>query len=528
MYRKRPKNLNFSTVFYLLVFSFLLVSTLTPHQAKNNQTGNEEELFYPALDISTGAVKARPSDMYHNVWEELGYTGRGINIAMLDTGVDDGHETFQGRWVAGVEITNPADPRDGSTNPDDRNGHGTRVASCLVGNGGPNGQYRGLAPDAGLIEVKVANDLLAGFSTNEYLMDGVQWCIDHMNDDWGDSDPSNDGIDVLSISYANQDDDDGSSPLAQKVDEAVDAGLIVIVAIGNDGPDNDGFGPPSSSDKAITIGGIDDKNTVDRSDDEIWEGSTRGPRADDGDDNPYDELKPEIVAPAVGITAAQFSLTDQNGEGWDTQDGTSYATPHASGTAALMLEANPELTQFEIDRIMRETAEPRGTPDHPELSDSYNREYGYGILDSYQCVLAAMGGELNSEDIHCEVDVPVSGEKLSGMVNISGRAWADRGDIEKVELSIDGGAGMPVNGTSNWSYDLNTQQLTEGEHNITVWASVEDTWSEPATLKFKVQNTPGNGEEPEEEDDDDSFLDAPPLPFYLLAVLAALMLRRRE
>ena len=99
----------------------------------------------------------------------------------------------------------------------------------------------------------------------------------------------------------------------------MDAGLVVIVAIGNDGPDNDGFGAPSSADRAITVGGIDDGNTVDRSDDIIWDSSTRGPREDDGDDNPYDELKPEVVAPAVDIISAQFSLTDQNGAGWDSQ-----------------------------------------------------------------------------------------------------------------------------------------------------------------------------------------------------------------
>lgn len=185
----KQRNIKRATQYFVIVLVFSIV-TFSSVDSKSNPASTDDSnsdtiLLYPALDISTGSIKVRPTEMYHDVWDELGYSGKGINIAMLDTGVDDGHETFEGRWVAGVEITDPNDPRDGSNNPDDRNGHGTRVASCLVGNGGPDGTYRGVAPDAGLVEIKVANDLLAGFSTNQYLMDGIQWAVDHMDDDWG-------------------------------------------------------------------------------------------------------------------------------------------------------------------------------------------------------------------------------------------------------------------------------------------------------------------------------------------------------
>jgi len=487
-------------ILYCTITAILVLGSIAAPVTELDDKSNDHELYYPALDISTGSVKARPSDLYHDVWDELGFTGKGINIAVLDTGIDDGHETFEGKWIAGVEIPDPLDPRDGTNNPDDRNGHGTRVAGCLLGTGGAEGKYRGVAPDAGLVEVKVANDLLASFSTNEYLMDGIQWCIDHMDDDWGDSDPSNDGIDILSISYANTQSDDGSSDLAQKVDEAVDSGLIVVVAIGNEGPDNDGFGPPSSADKAITVGGIDDQNTVDRSDDVIWDSSSKGPREDDGDNDPYDELKPEVVAPAVGITSAQFSQTDQNGQGWDTADGTSYATPHISGIAALMLEANPELTQFDVDRIMRETAEARGEPDFPDLSDKYNISYGYGIVDAYQCVLAAEGGTEEWNEVTCTIDIPVMDERVSGVVHVSGHASSTLGEVHTVHVRVDNGSWETVDGTTNWTYEWDTGMIDDGLHSITAIAKSDDMWSPFVTVNVTVSNSGGGGGSGEEDE----------------------------
>jgi subtilisin family serine protease len=525
-------------ILMILMSSMMIIgSDHTPGsngQDLDDQYSPGEATLYPALDISTGAAKVRPSDLYHDVWDELGYTGKGITIAIIDTGVDEGHETFGDRWIAGVDITNPLDPRDGTANPDDRNGHGTRVASCLVGNGGPDGLYRGVIPDARLVEIKVANDLAGGFSTQQQLGDGIQWAIDHRSDDWGDEDPSNDGINVLSISYADSRSDDGSSELAHIVDDAVEAGIIVVVAIGNDGPDNDGFGPPSSSDLAITVGGIDDRNTVDRSDDITWDSSTKGPRADDGDNDPYDELKPEVVAPAVGITAALFSLTDQNGEGWDTQDGTSYATPHVSGIAALMLEANPALTQTEIDLIMRETAEPRGEPDFPDLSDVYNISYGFGIIDGYACVreaerLAAGGGP-SSLGVSCSITSPDMDEVLSGAVTVSGTAsTADPDDhpLDMVQVSFDGAQWFEANGTETWAYEWNTTEMGDGDYTISARAGAEDDWSALFEVTVTIDNIGDSGGGSDSESSDDNLIPMPSFVSFLVAVAIAMVIHRK-
>jgi len=503
--------------------------TLTVSAPVQEGTESDSEyVLYPALDISASAVKAKPSNVYEDVWEGLGCTGEGINIAVMDTGVDDGHETFTGKWVAGVEIPDPTDPRDGTNNPDDRNGHGTMVAGCALGLGGENGTYSGIAPGAGLVEVKVANDLIAGFSTNQYLIDGINWCIDHMDDDWGDDDPTNDGIQVLSISYANQDNDDGSSDLAQAVDNAVDHGLIVVVAIGNDGPDNDGFGAPSSADKAITVGGIDDKNTVHRDDDEIWESSTRGPRADDGDDNPYDELKPEVVAPAVDITSAAYSVSDQDGQGWSSADGTSYATPHISGTAALMLEANPDLTQEDIDYILRETAEARGEPYDRNLSTKYNGDYGYGIVDAYAAVYMAKYGVSPGDDgVVCTIDEPQEGAVVSGIITITGSAWSAGTEITSVQTALDGGSWYLANGTETWTAVWDTTVFENGNHTIMARAVTDDAVSEVYMRTVDVYNDGGPPDTNGGGDDDDDGLPGF-MPITILAAFAAVLFARRR
>ncbi len=506
----------------------LLMTVISPALVIESPEHVESESYlYPALDISVPAVKAKPNDVYDDVWEGLGYTGAGVNIAVIDTGVDDGHETFAGKWVAGVEIPDPTDPRDGTNNPDDRNGHGTMTAGCAVGLGGDNGTNTGVAPGAGLVEVKVANDLIAGFSTNQYLIDGINWCVDHMHDDWGDEDPTNDGIHVLSISYANQDNDDGSSDLAQAVDNAVDHGLVVVVAIGNDGPNNDGFGAPGSADKAITVGGIDDQNTVHRDDDEIWDSSTRGPRRDDGDDNPHDELKPEVVAPAVDIFSATHSVSDQDGSGWNSADGTSYAAPHVSGIAALMLEANPDLTQEDIDYILRETAEARGQPMDANLSEKYNGDYGYGIVDAYAAVYMAKYGFTPGDDgLVCVIDEPMEGAVVSGVITIRGTAWSSGENITSVQTALDGGSWYLAEGTDEWTATWDTTEFENGNYTIMARAHTEDAASEIYMRTVTVYNEGGGPSGNGGGDDDDDGLPGF-MPMTIVLAFAAVLLARR-
>ncbi|MCK4717655.1 MAG: S8 family serine peptidase, partial [Thermoplasmata archaeon] len=328
------------------------------------------------LNVSSCALKARDSSEYSpgTAWD-MGYKGDGVNIAILDTGVDDGHESLDGRFVAGVDLSKGDYEIEG--NPDDTNGHGTHCAGIALGDGGGDGVFAGAAPEAGLLDVKIASAL--GFGAT---MDGIEWC-EQKKDLYN--------IRVLSISYGDfgDTDEDGSDSNCRKANAAVEAGLILVVSAGNDGPDNRGMGGLAAADRTICVAAVDDMETVEREDDVMATFSSRGPRMDDGDDDLYDELKPDVSAPGVDISAPDFSITGQHALGYVSHSGTSMACPHVAGVVALMLGANPSLTPEEVKEILHITAEPRGQPGYPQYPyphNKWNREYGYGIVDAHGAV----------------------------------------------------------------------------------------------------------------------------------------------
>ncbi|HIM33525.1 MAG TPA: hypothetical protein EYI97_03480, partial [Candidatus Poseidoniales archaeon] len=145
-----------------------------------------QAIYYPLLSTSVPAVKARDSSTYDDVAWDRGLQGAGVNIAILDTGVDNEHETFEGRFIAGVDCVGGCNDytteEDSGGDPDDRNGHGTHTASTALGTGGETDDdgdgepdYMGVAPEARLVDVKVMTDLGAGGN----VLQGIEWCTDH-------------------------------------------------------------------------------------------------------------------------------------------------------------------------------------------------------------------------------------------------------------------------------------------------------------------------------------------------------------
>jgi len=177
------------------------------------------------LDVSCRAIKARPSDVYspNTAWG-LGYTGKGINIAMLDSGVDDEHESLKGKFVAGVDVTEEGTtkPKDGTYNPDDKAGHGTGCASIAMGTGGSEGTYKGVAPDAKLIDVrcfyKPTDRNLA-----QYFVKGIEWCIQHKDEF---------NIDIISISAGDEDYTDGSDAWSRRWIKLLNRALLLFMPLG--------------------------------------------------------------------------------------------------------------------------------------------------------------------------------------------------------------------------------------------------------------------------------------------------------
>ncbi len=503
-------------------------------------------------DIQTPAVKARNSTMYPGAWD-LGVTGDGVVIAMVDTGVDNEHPGLNEKFVAGYDAVCfvHSDPtcvlaggrvEDGSFDPDDGHQHGTACMGMAAATGidatGEQTDFYGAAPDAALVDVRIGTDAGAGPFENyllsqefyESAMNGLQWIIDHKDDAWAGADESEYGIDIISLSWGITSHEgggsDGSDMHSRILDEAMIAGVVVSVAAGNDGPDNDGLSGMGSSDLSVTVGATDDQNTIDREDDTIAGYSSRGPRRDNGDGNPLNELKPEVTAPGSNIIQAEGCVSsggcnnfiggDASSNGYTGRgSGTSYATPSVSGIMAMMLEANPDLSPAEIKEILKLTAERRGGASAPDVDPFWNRDFGFGMVDAHAAV--SMSFDLKYQGLTGEVDVTtqvhiMDSNTTDGITTLTGLAWGQVSAVSAVEYRIDGGEWMSATfdegaetlgafARFNWSVALDTSKLmegnrtveiravnTEGVQSLMVAATVAGTWDgQAAGEEFGVQ-----------------------------------------
>ena len=472
-------------------------------------------------DIQTPAVKARNSTLYPGAWD-LGVTGDGVVIAMVDTGVDNEHPGLNEKFVAGYDAvcfvhTDPTcvlaggRVEDGSYDPDDGNQHGTACMGMAAATGidanGEQTDFYGAAPDAALVDVRIGTDAGAGPFENyllsqefyESAMNGIQWIIDHKDDAWAGAEESEYGIDIISLSWGITSHEaggsDGSDMHSRILDEAMIAGVVVSVAAGNDGPDNDGLSGMGSSDLSVTVGATDDQNTVDREDDTIAGYSSRGPRRDNGDGNPLNELKPEVTAPGTNIIQAEGCVSsggcnnfiggDASSNGYTGRgSGTSYATPAVSGIMAMMIEANPDLSPAEIKEILKLTAERRGEPSNPDVDPFWNRDFGFGMVDAYAAV--SMAFDLKYQGLTGEVDVTTQVHIMDtntsdGIATLKGLAWGQVSAVSSVEYRIDGGEWMSATfdeeaetlgafARFNWTVALDTSKLLEGNRSIEIRA----------------------------------------------------------
>ena len=156
----------------------------------------------------------------------------------------------------------------------------------------------------------------AGATNSAATLRGIQWVVDNADTDWGNND-SSEGIQVMSMSFGSAADpqgddpgDNGTNAEARAVDQAAEAGIVPVAAIGNDGRRR--VTSVGASDSAITVGAIDDENTIERGDDMIASYSNSGPREDDGDNNEWDELKPTVVGPGSNIMSAQHAASSSS------------------------------------------------------------------------------------------------------------------------------------------------------------------------------------------------------------------------
>jgi subtilisin family serine protease len=278
----------------------------------------------PALDRSVPQIGAPAA------WQ-AGYEGAGVKVAVLDTGVDATHPDLVGKVKEAQDFS-------GSGGTKDNFGHGTHVAATIAGTGaGAGGTRKGVAPKADLLIGKVLGD--DGSGAESWIIAGMEWA-------------AAEGASVVNMSLGG-DPTDGSDPLSQAVDRiTAESGTLFVIAAGNAGADGT-IGTPGTAPSALTVGAVD-------RDDSLADFSSRGPRLGDNG------LKPEITAPGVGIVAARAAGTtmgDPIDELYTSASGTSMATPHVAGAAALLAQAHPDWKAGRLKDALVSTAKT-----NPDLS----------------------------------------------------------------------------------------------------------------------------------------------------------------
>ncbi|HUQ23015.1 MAG TPA: S8 family serine peptidase, partial [Gaiellaceae bacterium] len=257
-----------------------------------------------ALDASVPQIGAPKA------WQS-GFDGTGITVAVLDTGIDADHPDLAGKVLDARNFTD-------SDTVTDRHGHGTHLASTIVGTGAASGGSRkGVAPGATLINGKVLGDYGSGATSG--IIDGMEWATGEK------------GARIVNMSLGGRP-TDGTDPLSEAVNTLSDRyHALFVIAAGNRGPRTKSVSSPGAATAALTVGAVDKSDVLARF-------SSRGPRVGDL------AIKPEITAPGVAIVAARASGTEMGSavDAWYTSaSGTSMATPHVAGAAALMLQAHP-------------------------------------------------------------------------------------------------------------------------------------------------------------------------------------------
>ncbi len=281
--------------------------------------------------------------------EERRYTGKGIGLAVMDTGAFL-HPDFRDRVAAFQDIVR------GRKRCYDDNGHGTHILGIAAGDGRMSkGRHRGMAPGAHLIVVKVLD--FRGNGTVKNVLAGVDYLLGNRE---------RLGIRVVNISMGAFDEEgmEEDSELVRGVEKLWDAGMVVVAAAGNNGPAPMTIATPGISRKLITVGCSDDDRETHIDGNRMRDYSGRGPTA-------ACICKPDLVAPGCEIISCNRMLRASDPP-YTIKSGTSMATPAAAGAIACLLEKYPAMTNVQVKLKLRESCVKVDMPESKQ---------GWGILD---------------------------------------------------------------------------------------------------------------------------------------------------
>ncbi len=365
---------------------------------------------YGTSYFSDWGIKQIGADKVHN----NGIKGETINVAILDTGADLDHPDLVSNIVYSYDFSGFNDP-----DASDRNGHGTHVAGTVGALLNSNGVV-GVAPDVNLYILKVFTD--SGRGSYSDVIEALEWCyLTH-----GDSNSNND-IQIVSMSLGSEY-ADGDPDFEDLVDTLYDVGILLVGAAGNSGSANDNVIYPARYENVIAVAATDINNYK-------ASFSSTGPAV-------------EISAPGVLIRS-----TYKN-DRYATMSGTSMATPHLAGTAALVMAANPGISNVEVRQILRDTADDRGEPGR-------DTSYGFGLVDAYEAAVPIGTNQPPVADAGADQTINDADDNNIETVTLDGSASDDPdGSIVSYEWKI----GDNVLGDTG----ILTYDFTVGVHTVTL------------------------------------------------------------
>jgi subtilisin family serine protease len=358
------------------------------------------------------------------VWQDTGYTGEGVTMAIIDTGIDGNHtalddldddnSTDDPKVVAFYDaINNPEATNGTEIFPYDDNGHGTHCAGITAGTGAPNYQHIGVAPRANLVGVKVLDG--SGSGSFAAVMAGMQWTVDKRHEFNIRAASMSLGALTGAIEWTSSEEES----VNRMANEMMRAGVTLFIAAGNSGGTAT-IGTPGSAEDVITVGSLDKDTSI-----AIY--SSQGPTEEGR------------VKPNIAFVGSSVNAPDANtGDGYVALSGTSMATPGAAGVAVLMYQANPDLSPFDIRNIMQETSTYREChymlANEPCAEDAIpknrqNNVYGHGHVNAQPAV-----DEAANYDYDLSLTLNVT---LASDYGLDNRVWIGQG--ESISYNLEGG-----------------------------------------------------------------------------------------
>ncbi len=317
------------------------------------------------------------------IWEDTGYTGKGSVVSIIDTGIDSEHvglddmdddnSTNDSKVIAFYDAVNNPDKTNGTeVKAYDDQGHGSHCAGITAGTGAPTYEYVGVAPKAQLVGVKVLDE--GGSGSFATVMAGMQWTVDKRHDfNIRAASMSLGGFGLIEWTSSEEE------SVNRMANEMVRSGVALFIAAGNSAVSAQ-IGTPGSAEDVITVGALDKDTSI-----ALY--SSQGP-TEEG------RVKPNIAFVGSSVMAPEAN----SGDGYVGYSGTSMATPGAAGLAALMYQANPDLSPFDIRNIMQETSTYRqchymlaNEPCAEDLipKNRQNNVYGHGHVEGLPALLEA-------------------------------------------------------------------------------------------------------------------------------------------